>query len=164
MQQLLLHICFSVDVLGKRKMRVLIQRVSEASVSVNNQVVGKINKGFLVFIGIQKGDTKEQTSYLANKVSRLRIFEDVQGKMNLALTDVGGEILVISQFTLAGDMSRGNRPGFETAARPEEAKPLYEHFVACLQQAGHHVETGIFQADMKVSLINDGPSTFILEK
>ena len=127
-------------------MRVLIQRVTQASVSVKNQVVGKINKGFLVFIGIQKGDTREQASYLANKVSHLRIFEDTQGKMNLALTDVG------------------NRPGFETAARPEEAEPLYEYFVECLRQAGHHVETGIFQTDMKVSLINDGPSTFILER
>ena len=145
-------------------MRVLIQRVTQASVSVKNQVVGKINKGFLVFIGIQKGDTREQASYLANKVSHLRIFEDTQGKMNLALTDVGGEILAISQFTLAGDTSRGNRPGFETAARPEEAEPLYEYFVECLRQAGHHVETGIFQTDMKVSLINDGPSTFILER
>ena len=145
-------------------MRVVIQRVTQASVSVKNQVVGKINKGFLVFIGIQKGDTREQASYLANKVSHLRIFEDTQGKMNLALTDVGGEILAISQFTLAGDTSRGNRPGFETAARPEEAEPLYEYFVECLRQAGHHVETGIFQTDMKVSLINDGPSTFILER
>lgn len=145
-------------------MRVLIQRVTEASVSVKNQVVGKINKGFLVFIGIQKGDTREQASYLANKVSHLRIFEDTQGKMNLALADVSGEILAISQFTLAGDTSRGNRPGFETAARPEEAEPLYEYFVECLRQAGHHVETGIFQTDMKVSLINDGPSTFILER
>ena len=145
-------------------MRVLIQRVTQASVSVKNQVVGKINKGFLVFIGIQKGDTREQASYLANKVSHLRIFEDTQGKMNLALTDVGGEILAISQFTLAGDTSRGNRPGFETAARPEEAEPLYEYFVECLRQAGHHVETGIFQTDMKVSLINDGPSTFVLER
>ena len=145
-------------------MRVLIQRVTQASVSVENQVVGKINKGFLVFIGIQKGDTREQASYLANKVSHLRIFEDTQGKMNLALADVGGEILAISQFTLAGDTSRGNRPGFETAARPEEAEPLYEYFVECLRQAGHHVETGIFQTDMKVSLINDGPSTFILER
>ena len=145
-------------------MRVVIQRVTQASVSVKNQVVGKINKGFLVFIGIQKGDTWEQASYLANKVSHLRIFEDTQGKMNLALADVGGEILAISQFTLAGDTSRGNRPGFETAARPEEAEPLYEYFVECLRQAGHHVETGIFQTDMKVSLINDGPSTFILER
>ncbi len=145
-------------------MRVVIQRVTQASVSVKNQVVGKINKGFLVFIGIQKGDTREQASYLANKVSHLRIFEDTQGKMNLALADVGGEILAISQFTLAGDTSRGNRPGFETAARPEEAEPLYEYFVECLRQAGHHVETGIFQTDMKVSLINDGPSTFILER
>ena len=145
-------------------MRVLIQRVTQASVSVKNQVVGKIKKGFLVFIGVQKGDTREQASYLANKVSHLRIFEDTQGKMNLALTDVDGEILAISQFTLAGDTSRGNRPGFETAARPEEAEPLYEYFVECLRQAGHHVETGIFQTDMKVSLINDGPSTFVLER
>ena len=145
-------------------MRVLVQRVSEASVRVDNKVVGEINKGYLLFIGIQKEDTSSNVDYLVRKVVNLRIFEDEKGKMNLSLADVNGAILAISQFTLAGDTSRGNRPGFETAARPEQAQPLYEYFVAQLRTYGITVATGIFQADMKVSLINDGPATFILEK
>lgn len=145
-------------------MRILVQKVTQASVSVDKKIVGKIGKGYLLFIGVQKDDTLAQADYLAHKVSNLRIFEDENGKMNLALKDVEGAILAISQFTLAGDTSRGNRPGFETAARPENAKPIYEYFVEQLKQCGHQVETGIFQADMKVSLINDGPTTFILEK
>ena len=145
-------------------MRVLVQKVTEASVTVGAYVISHITVGFVIFIGIQKGDTKSQADYLAKKVSHLRIFEDEKGKMNLSLFDVKGEILAVSQFTLAGDTSRGNRPGFETAARPEEAEPLYEYFVQKLKDEGCIVKTGIFQTDMKVSLINDGPTTFMLEK
>ena len=145
-------------------MRVLVQKVTEASVTVGAYVVSHIATGFVVFIGVQKGDTTSQADYLAKKVSHLRIFEDDKGKMNLSLSDVKGEILAVSQFTLAGDTSRGNRPGFETAARPEDAEPLYEYFVQKLQEEGCIVKTGIFQTDMKVALINDGPTTFILEK
>ena len=145
-------------------MKLLIQRVKQASVAVNNQVVGQINQGLLIFIGIVKGDTKQQADYLARKASNLRIFEDNQGKMNLSIKDINGSALVISQFTLAGDCTQGNRPGFDSAARPQEAQPLYEYFSAQLRAEGIPVENGIFQADMQVSLINDGPVTFILER
>lgn len=144
-------------------MKVLVQRVTSASVEVNHQIVGAVQTGFLLLVGVQKGDTAEQAAYLARKVANLRIFEDENGKMNLSLKDVQGACLAISQFTLAGDTSRGNRPGFETAARPEEARPLYECFVGCLRAEGIEVATGIFQAEMKVSLVNDGPCTFMLE-
>ena len=145
-------------------MRVLVQKVTQASVTVGEQIVGKIGKGYLLFVGVQKGDTIEQADYLAHKISNLRIFEDSAGKMNLALKDVGGDILAVSQFTLAGDTSRGNRPGFETAAKPQEAESLYLYFVEQLKSYGISTKTGIFQADMKVSLINDGPCTFLLQK
>lgn len=145
-------------------MKILVQRVKQASVEVDQKIVGAINQGLLLFVGVQKGDDSKQAEYLAQKVANLRIFEDKDGKMNLSCTAIGGSFLAISQFTLAGDTSRGNRPGFETAARPEEAEPLYEHFVKCLRNAGQPVETGIFQAEMQVALINDGPCTFILEK
>jgi len=145
-------------------MRVLVQKVKKASVSVAEEVVGEIGVGYLLFIGIQKDDNISHADFLARKVHGLRIFEDTNGKMNLSLSDVGGDILAISQFTLAGDTSRGNRPGFEGAAKPEKAKPLYEYFITKLTEYGHHVETGVFQAEMLVSLVNDGPSTFILEK
>ena len=145
-------------------MKVLVQRVKKSSVEVGGKIVSSIGKGLLVFIGVEKGDTQSQADYLANKVSNLRIFEDENGKMNLSVSDIKGELIVVSQFTLAGDCSRGNRPGFDYAARPEDAKPLYEYFSDCLRAKGLPVGNGIFQADMQVSLINDGPVTFMLEK
>ncbi|MCI7486066.1 MAG: D-aminoacyl-tRNA deacylase [Alphaproteobacteria bacterium] len=145
-------------------MKILVQKVLNASVTVNKQLVSQINQGFLLFIGVEKGDTQTQADFLAKKIANLRIFEDENNKMNLSIQDVKGEILAVSQFTLAADLSRGNRPGFDSAARPEEAKLLYEYFVAQLQTYNLPVQTGIFQADMKVALINDGPCTFILEK
>ena len=132
--------------------------------SVDSKIVGAIGKGLLLFIGVQKGDTEKQAEFLAQKVARLRIFEDEAGKMNLSVCDIQGDFLVVSQFTLAGDTSRGNRPGFETAAHPDDAQKLYHYFITCLQEYGRKIETGIFQADMAVSLINDGPCTFLLEK
>lgn len=145
-------------------MKILVQKVLEASVSVEGNTVANILKGYLLFVGIEKEDTPFQADYLAKKIAHLRIFTDENDKMNLSIQDVGGEILAVSQFTLAADVSRGNRPGFETAARPEEAQPLYEYLVAQLKQFGIPVKTGIFQADMKVFLVNDGPCTFMLQK
>lgn len=145
-------------------MRALIQRVSEAEVWVNNRQVSAIKRGLLIFLGVQKDDTSAAADYLAQKISRLRIFEDDAGKMNLSVADIKGELLAVSQFTLAGDTSRGNRPGFETAAKPELAQPLYDYFVERLRATGLCTATGIFQADMQVKLINDGPVTFMLEK
>ncbi|MBQ8785864.1 MAG: D-tyrosyl-tRNA(Tyr) deacylase [Alphaproteobacteria bacterium] len=145
-------------------MKLLIQRVKKASVNVNNDTVGKIEQGLLIFVGVCKEDTKEQADFLARKAANLRIFEDENGKMNLSVKDIKGEALVISQFTLAGDCTRGNRPGFDKAAHPDIAKPMYEYFSEQLRNENIKVENGIFQADMQVSLINDGPVTFILEK
>lgn len=145
-------------------MKILVQKVLNASVTVNKQLVSQINQGFLLFIGVEKGDTQTQADFLAKKIANLRIFEDENNKINLSIQDVKGEILAVSQFTLAADLSRGNRPGFDSAARPEEAKLLYEYFVSQLQTYNLPVQTGIFQADMKVALTNDGPCTFILEK
>ena len=144
-------------------MKLLIQRVKKASVNVNNDTVGKIEQGILIFIGVCKEDTKEQADFLARKAANLRIFEDENGKMNLSVKDIKGEALVISQFTLAGDCTRGNRPGFDKAAHPDIAKPMYEYFSEQLRNENIKVENGIFQADMQVSLINDGPVTIILE-
>lgn len=144
-------------------MRLVIQRVFESSVAVDGNVVGKIGPGFLVLCGVEDGDTENDVKYCVDKTANLRIFEDDAGKMNRSILDVGGEILAVSQFTLHGDARHGRRPSFSTAARPETAVPLYEAYCAGLRQAGVHVETGIFQADMKVSLINDGPVTLLLD-
>lgn len=143
-------------------MRLVVQRVKEASVTIDNEVVGKINKGFLIYVGITDTDTEVEVEKLARKISSLRIFEDNEGKMNLDIMQVDGEILVISQFTLYADMKRGNRPSFIKAARPEHAIPLYEMFVSLLRE-NHHVEAGVFGADMKIHSINDGPVTIIYD-
>ncbi len=145
-------------------MKLVIQRVKEAKVEVESKIVGKIEKGFLVLIGIKKGDKKQQADYLVKKLCNLRIFEDNNGKMNLSLKDVKGKLLIVSQFTLYGDCSDGNRPSFIEAARPEEAIPLYEYFCEECAKNSIEVQRGIFGADMKVHLLNDGPVTIIIEK
>ena len=144
-------------------MRTLIQRVSEASVVVDGEIIGQIGRGLLVLVCAMDGDAVEQAEFLARKVTNLRIFEDEQGKMNKSILDVGGSALVVSQFTLAADTSRGNRPGFSRAARPEEGNRLYKLFSGLLAEHGIIVETGKFGADMKVGLVNDGPVTIWLD-
>ncbi len=145
-------------------MKLVIQRVQNAEVKVDEKIVGKINKGFLVLLGIKTEDTKEDADYLVRKLVNLRVFTDENDKMNLALKDVNGELLIISQFTLYGDCKKsGNRPSFTDAARPEVAIPLYEYFIDECKKQIPVVETGIFGADMKVSLLNDGPVTILIE-
>ena len=144
-------------------MKAVIQRVSEASVRVEGNEVGAIGRGMLVLLGVEKGDAEQDAAWLAGKNVELRIFEDEAGKMNRSLREIGGEILAVSQFTLAGNCAKGRRPSFDPAAPPDEGKRLYDFFVARLQETGVPVATGIFQADMRVGLVNDGPVTFILE-
>ena len=145
-------------------MKIVIQRVKEARVDVENKIVGKIGKGFLVLVGVSHNDTKAEADYLVKKLCNLRVFEDDNEKMNLALKDVNGELLIVSQFTLYADTSNGNRPSFVQAARPEQANELYEYFCQKCQENGIKVEKGIFGANMQVSLINDGPLIIIIEK
>lgn len=145
-------------------MKFLVQRVNKANVEVNNEIVGKIGKGYLVFIGITHTDTKLEADFLVNKLLNLRIFEDENGKMNLNINQVGGELLLISQFTLYANANHGNRPDFLDAANQEYANELYDYIVQKCKEKNIHVETGIFRADMKVSLLNDGPVTIMLEK
>ncbi len=145
-------------------MRIVLQRVSSASVTIDGEVTGAIGTGFCLLAGYAPDDTPDVVSWLAEKVAGLRLFSDADGKMNLGLTDVGGAVLVISQFTLYGDASKGRRPSFIAAARPEIAIPLHDQFIAELRASGLTVATGRFGADMKVALVNDGPVTLILER
>lgn len=145
-------------------MKAVIQRVSSANVVIEGNVKGEIQQGFMVLLGVMNGDTSEQVDLLVKKIFNMRVFEDDNGKMNLSLTQIGGDLLVISQFTLGADCSHGNRPSFINAARPEVAIPLYEEFVSKLEALhGKPIATGEFGADMKVSLCNDGPVTIILD-
>lgn len=144
-------------------MRAVIQRVSRASVVVDGKVEGQIGAGLLVLLGVAKGDGAPDVQYMVEKIATLRIFGDQQGKMNLSLGEVGGAVLIVSQFTLAGDTDRGRRPGFDKAAPPDTARTLYDQVVDGLKGRGLRVETGLFGARMRVSLENDGPVTFILD-
>ena len=144
-------------------MKAVIQRVLQASVEIGGEKVGAIDKGIVMFLGVEKGDTQDGASWLMAKIINLRIFEDDYGKMNLSVLDVDGAILAVSQFTLAGNCSKGRRPSFDNAAVPDEANILYEFSVAELKKLGGTVATGVFQADMQVCLINDGPVTFVLD-
>lgn len=144
-------------------MRAVVQRVTNADVKIDGRVNGKIDNGLLVLLGVGNGDTEEDMKYIADKIIKLRIFSDENDKMNLSLEDVGGSMLVISQFTLYGDCSHGRRPYFGNAMEPVTANEMYEKFVAYIKEQGIHTETGEFGADMKVSLTNDGPVTIILE-
>ena len=144
-------------------MRAVVARVTNADVKIDGRVNGKIDNGLLVLLGVGNGDTEEDMKYIADKIIKLRIFSDENDKMNLSLEDVGGSMLVISQFTLYGDCSHGRRPYFGNAMEPVSANEMYEKFVAYIREQGIHTETGEFGADMKVSLTNDGPVTIILE-
>ena len=145
-------------------MRVLLQRVSRAEVRVQGRVTGRVSRGYLLLVGLTHGDDEARLAWMAEKVAGLRLFADAEGKMNLALADVGGAVLVVSQFTLYGDAAKGRRPSFIDAARPEVAIPLYERFITLLRAQGLVVETGEFGATMEVDLINDGPVTLWLER
>ena len=144
-------------------MRMVVQRVTRASVTVDGEVTGKIGKGYMVLVGAEVGDTEADARLCADKLAGLRVFVDDEGKMNRSVQDVGGEVLVVSQFTLLGDARRGNRPSFIEAARPEEADALYEEVVRHLREAGLPCGTGVFRADMQVELVNDGPVTILID-
>ena len=144
-------------------MRAVVQRVSRARVTVAGEVVGEIGTGLLVLLGVGKDDAESDAEYLANKIAALRVFDDQNGKINLALTDVGGAVLAVSQFTLYGDVIKGNRPSFHAAAPPERARQLYEYFVAQIRATGLRCETGKFQEMMQVELTNEGPVTILLD-
>lgn len=144
-------------------MRAVVQRVKNASVRIDGEICGQINQGLLVFLGVSKEDAESDITYISDKITGLRIFEDENEKMNNSIMDINGEILVISQFTLYGDCRKGRRPSFDSAMRPSEAEEMYEKFVEYIKKSGLKTETGRFGADMKVELLNDGPVTIILD-
>jgi D-tyrosyl-tRNA(Tyr) deacylase len=144
-------------------MRAVVQRVTHAKVSVDNKIIGKIGKGLVVLLGIGTDETEKDITYLADKIMNLRVFEDENGKMNISLKDIGGELLIISQFTLYGDCRRGNRPSYSKAAPPEEAERIYNKFIEYCKQQDIRVETGKFQAEMLVEIHNDGPVTIMID-
>ncbi|CAI2676686.1 D-aminoacyl-tRNA deacylase [Apilactobacillus apinorum] len=144
-------------------MRVLLQRVANASVSVDEECIGQINQGYLLLVGVKDTDTNEDIDYLVRKITNLRIFADDEGKTNLSLKDIDGDILSVSQFTLYADTKKGNRPSFVKAGKPDFASEMYDRFNEELRQAGNHVETGSFGADMQVNLLNDGPFTIFFD-
>lgn len=144
-------------------MRAVVQRVSRASVSVEDKMVSSIEQGFLLLLGVKHGDTREDAAYLARKIAKLRVFSDVDGKMNLALEQIGGAVLAVSQFTLYADTRGGNRPSFTQAASAEDGRRLYREFCELLRDQRLDVQEGIFQADMKVELVNDGPVTIVMD-
>lgn len=147
----------------KHHMRAVLQRVARASVEIDGQAVASIPQGLLIFLGISKMDSQLDAGYLAEKIAHLRIFSDERGKMNRSVTDIGGAVLVVSQFTLYGDCRKGRRPNFDSAAVPGQALGIYDYFVQQLASYGFPVKTGVFQASMQVSLVNDGPVTFLVE-
>jgi D-tyrosyl-tRNA(Tyr) deacylase len=142
-------------------MRALVQRVSDARVTVADEVVGQIGRGSLIFLGVKQSDKRADAEYLAKRITGLRIFPDEAGKNNLSLVDIGGGLLIVSQFTLYADTQRGNRPSYAEAAGAQVAKPLYDHFVQCCERICPNVQTGVFQAYMRISLLNDGPITIL---
>ena len=144
-------------------MRLVVQRVKDCSVRVNNQVVGKIDSGLLAYLGVEKGDTSKDLDYLVNKLTGLRVFKDKDGRMNLSVRDVGRSIMVISQFTICADTRKGNRPSYNNAEDPHPAKEMYLDFIKKLKETGIHVDSGKFQEEMEVIYINDGPVTILLD-
>ncbi len=144
-------------------MRIVVQRVQRASVTIDNELYSEIKKGYLVLFGAEKDDIISQADWLSNKVSVLRCFPDEQGKMNLSIKDIQGEMLIVSQFTLCGDIRKGTRPSFDKAMKPDEANKMYEYFIQKVKEQGIPVKTGVFGADMKIDLLNDGPVTFVID-
>ena len=145
-------------------MKLVVQRVKNSSVTIDENLFSSINNGYLVLFGVEKNDTREQADWLANKLCVLRAFSDENGKMNLSIKDVAGEMLIVSQFTLCAEIRKGTRPSFDNAMSPNEANEMYEYFMSKVREQDIPVKTGVFGADMKVELLNDGPVTFIMEK